>query len=73
MRKTARHRPNDLNAVPAKIPQRARRHGSGHSYQRARHPRCKAVQQQQGSQHGGGNRQGRRMHLGQSSEDLGQL
>jgi hypothetical protein len=55
MRETACYRSDDRNAMPAKIPDRARRRGSNNRYERARQPRRKAVKQKESPHHYGGN------------------
>jgi hypothetical protein len=73
MRKTACHRSDDRNAMPAKIPDCARRRGSDNRYERARHSRRKAAKQKESPHDYGGNGQGRRMHFLQSSTNFSQL
>ena len=55
MRKTACHRSDDRNAMPAKVPDSARRHCSDNRDERARHSRRKAVKQKKGHHNNGGN------------------
>jgi hypothetical protein len=55
MRKAARYWSYDRDAMPAKIPECARRRGSHNRYERARHFRRKAVKQKENPHGYGGN------------------